>query len=501
MALRFRIARFARAEDGAIMVMWALSLAAFFGLIALAFDIGRLGATQSELQSFADNVALAAAGELDGKADAITRARAAAANLISDRQTFGNGAQALAGVGDYTLTFYRAIPADDSASMNPADATNVPALAAFVEVVVQPRVVDMVFASATAALIGSPEDIAPQVGASAVAGYTQEACDITPLMFCLPSPSFKAEGEIGTMLRLRSSGGGAAWGPGDFGFLDPTRADLGATCAGLNGAQLLTCLIGAEQNVTQCYTQRGVTTDPGHSVGTMDAAFNVRFDIFKATMNGKRTDPRYAPAPNVVKGIVPSGGGACINNEAVSPDTVALPRDTCFGTGSCARFGDGNWNYGQYIDANHGNRDGVFQAGEDAHLTAFSVDPKYAGTRYATYLREIQYGNSLASRRILPTGRAESGRAQCAPAASPRPERRVLVAAGIDCTAYPIAGRTTDIPVEEFFEVFLTEPVGNDGTTPTRLDLWVEIIGSAGGHGYSSAGPGGIFRDVVQLYR
>jgi len=69
---------------------------------ALSFDMGRVASTQSELQSFADNVALATAGELDGNADSITRAQAAAAAMITDTQTFGTNGQAL-NIGDVTL--------------------------------------------------------------------------------------------------------------------------------------------------------------------------------------------------------------------------------------------------------------------------------------------------------------------------------------------------------------------------------------------------------------
>ena len=47
-------------------MFFGVSMAVLFGIVALSFDIGRLGSTQSERQSFADNVALAAAGELDG---------------------------------------------------------------------------------------------------------------------------------------------------------------------------------------------------------------------------------------------------------------------------------------------------------------------------------------------------------------------------------------------------------------------------------------------------
>lgn len=502
MTVRIELTRLGRSEDGAVAILWAISLVVVFGFAALAFDVGRLSATQSELQSFADNVALAAAGELDGKSDALTRANAAAANLIDDTQTFADGGQALGSV-DYTLTFYRELPASDLDPMDPSDITTDPAQAVYAEVIVQPRSVGTPFAAATNALLGLAGGATATVGATAVAGYTQEACDITPLMFCLPPGAFHANDEIGTMIRLRGGGSGSAWGPGDFGFLDPSQADLGATCSGLNGAQLIACLVGAEQNVTQCYTQRGVNTEPGQKVGIEDAIFNIRFDIYKSTMNGKKNDPDYPPAPNVISGLRPAGGGSCIGqNEATAyPDTIPLPRDDCFAAGTCTRWGDGTWDYATYIDTNHGNGNGVLDAGEDSHLTAFPVDPKYAGTRYETYLREIAYGDSVAGGAILSGQGWETGRPQCSSNMSARPERRVVIAAGIDCVTNPVNGNEVGVPVEEFFEVFLTEPVGDDGNSPPTLDLWVEVIGSAGGDGYSSAGPGGIFRDVVQLYR
>ena len=258
MSIRSSIERFRSAEDGSAAILWAISLVVVLGLVALAFDIGRLGATQSELQSFADNVALAAAGELDGKPDAITRSQGAAANLISDAQTFANGGQALAGSVDYTLTFYASLPTDDTAPIT--DITTDPAEAVFAEVVVTPHTVSTAFRAAAIALLGGTGGDSATVGASAVAGYTQEACDITPLMFCLP-PGFKADQEIGTMIQLRSGGGGSAWGPGNFGFLEP-EAGVGDTCEGLTGANLYRCLVGAEMHITQCVSQRGVDIEP-----------------------------------------------------------------------------------------------------------------------------------------------------------------------------------------------------------------------------------------------
>ena len=452
MKFRLNTSRFASSEKGTVAILWAISLVAYFALAALIFGFGRLAATHGELQSYADNVALAAAGELDGRADAITRANLAAANLISDTQTFGTGNNILSGVGDYTLIFHSDLPGDDQAALG-ADVTTDPALAAFAQVIVTPSSVTMPFLTVSQALLGNNNgQISMSVSAEAVAGFTQEACDITPLMFCLPSPGYSAIPNKGKMINLRSGGTGSAWGPGDLGFLDITSADLGSTCAGLNGAQLMICLLGAIQNITQCFNQDGVDTEPGQMVGIEDAVFNIHFDIYKATLNGKRNDPLYAPARNVISGLVPSGGGTCIGqNEAVSPgstglpETMGMPRDTCFNSWACnsplPRFGDGIWDYDGYIAMNHG--------GDDTHLTSQIVSTEYPGTRYETYLREIAYGDSnIGNNYDILNGLAESGRPTCSPYVAPSPKRRVVISAGVDCVANPINGQTNDVKVE-----------------------------------------------------
>lgn len=93
---------FKRSQDGSALLIVALSLAAMIGFLALTFDFGRLATTQSELQSFVDNVALSAAGELDGRGDAITRATAAADQMITSVKAFccARGAMAPTGARD-----------------------------------------------------------------------------------------------------------------------------------------------------------------------------------------------------------------------------------------------------------------------------------------------------------------------------------------------------------------------------------------------------------------
>ena len=73
------------------MVFVSICLVVIVGMAALTFDLGRLAATQGDLQSYADHVALAAAGELDGEDDSITRSTSAAEAMIRDRQTFADG--------------------------------------------------------------------------------------------------------------------------------------------------------------------------------------------------------------------------------------------------------------------------------------------------------------------------------------------------------------------------------------------------------------------------
>ncbi|MGR3374398.1 pilus assembly protein TadG-related protein [Pseudooceanicola nanhaiensis] len=495
-----RLARFVRDEAGSVMVLWIASLVAILGLVALVFDLGRVQVAQGDLQGFADSVALAAAGELDGRADSITRATAAAALMISDTQAYG-GDGTLSGAVDYTLTFLDGLPNDDTVAPT-AFITTDQREATMAWVVATPANIDTLFLRATRALVGATGPATATVSAEAIAGFTMEACDVTPLMFCVPSGwSSTRASSIGDGILLRSGGNGAAWGPGDFGFLDISASAVGVTCAGLTGAKLIGCLIGAEGNVTRCYSQRGVTTEPGQKVGLENSAFNTRFDQFTGIMNRYRNNPNYTVAPNIISGLAPEASGCFKDNPDVSTNSIGLPHDDCFAAGTCTRFGDGSWDYDLYIDTNYGDGNGVLDAGEDSHLTPH-VPAAYAGTRYGVYVAEIEYARTagLTGGAIL-DGRDETGIAQCSANVSSDPKRRVVIAAAVDCTANPINGTTTNVPVEEFVEMFMTEPVGAGTGSPATFDLWVEVIGTAGVSGYGSAGAGGVFRDVVQLYR
>ncbi len=475
------INKFTQSEAGSVLTFWGVSLAVFMGLLALTFDFGRMAATQSELQTFADNVALAAAGELDGTDDAITRAKAAAQSLITDTQTFGTGDKVLGGSDDYTLSFYNGLPDDDTESLTPFG-TSDPREAKYVRVVADNQSIALGLGAAFASLTDSAE-MNNTVGAEAVAGNSRSFCDITPLMFCIPNAAYSAEANIGKTVLLRTGGQGSLWGPGAFGFIDPApgQVDLAGPCFGLTGANLDLCLIAAVGQRTGCIAQSGVDIAPGQRVGNFEAALNVRFDIYSNSLGKQKNNADYAPAPNVIKGYTSTG--QCLANNAIpSLDSVGLPPDDCIIDGSCDRFGDGDWNVGRqnYVDVNY--------LGTDPHPGA--------KTRYEYYQAEIAASGGPNSGIDILASASESGRPSCSPHQSDDPERRVLVAAGIDCTAFEIMGGEKNIPVKEFYKIFMISPVGLDGTR----DFLVEIVGQAGGDG-DDVSSTSLVKDVVRLHR
>src|SRR5436190_1584806 len=85
---RTRLAtEFWRDEGAAIAPLYALALFGLIGIAGVGLDYGRMMAMDSELQNAADEAALAAATQLDGGDDAITRAMAAARDSLADEDS------------------------------------------------------------------------------------------------------------------------------------------------------------------------------------------------------------------------------------------------------------------------------------------------------------------------------------------------------------------------------------------------------------------------------
>ena len=472
---------------GGVLAFSVVLLLFVLGTGGLILDFGRVWNSQSELQAFADHAALVAAGELDGTSDAITRAEAALAQLITDRQAYASE-DAILDDTDLQVTFLNGLPADDTDDDIGPFVTTDPALAQYVRVGVNPHTVSTIFANVLLTVSGN-DQVDLNVGAAAVAGYTQFVCDITPLMFCPPSGMNREElrGWLpGRQIRLKAQG---FWGPGAFGLLD-VNFDPDGPCGTPNeGANFFRCAIGVERSITRCFARRGVGVRPGQAVGPANSGLNTRFDIYATSLQSSRNDPDFAPAPNVIKGFKGSGGSGCINNNPTPSNVAGLPRSQCLLDENCGGP-DPRFDSSSTVDPGQ-RTDYVQQNYADVGM---ADKTNGATTRYQMYVNEI--ANSVGGD-ILDTsaGLEESGRPTCSSNMSSDPDRRVLVAAAVDCgTLAP--GNAENVPVIDFYRIFMTNLAGD----PDPADVWVEVIEHVDPFGGGPPGSGFV-HDFVQLYR
>src|SRR4249919_4148616 len=183
-----------RNSAGAVAPTIALSLVRLIAAGGIAFDYARLASLDSELQNAADQAALAAATQLDGQADAATRAVAAAQSLITNESRFGNdscGVTIETGVTNASCTaggatarvriqFY-ANKTDAEADTNGFAATATNGISAkFVTVEVAERKAKYALTPIAAAFSSGT------MGAAATAGMGSAICKVPPVMICNP---------------------------------------------------------------------------------------------------------------------------------------------------------------------------------------------------------------------------------------------------------------------------------------------------------------------------
>jgi Flp pilus assembly protein TadG len=543
------IRRLLKSSSGAVAPTVALSL---FGLIAVggvAFDYARMAGMDTELQSAADQAALAAAGQLDGQAGACARAAAAASALVSNQTLFANesGGTRLIGVENENtcdatgaIQFYQSYDKDSDTPGPPAtDDSN----AKVVIVSVNPREAFFALTPIVAALRSG------NIGAKAVAALGSAICKMPPVMICNPAEtagntSFNPSDYVGDGLRLTSVGNGSGiWAPGNFGYLD--------TQSGVNGAPGLREALGWDSPPGECVSTDGVDTKPGATVTVTDA-MNTRFDIFQNDNTSCPSGGTCSPSINSTKDVVrPGNSSSCkfVNNgqgwqlpsnyygsgnypalgstpgplpASFTPTSMGTPRDECHAVssnGSCTngRIGDGIWDVNAYFRTNYRRSDGTYwvsgtgtgswQANTGLSPSAPRVipgtttpNPAYA-SRYNVYNWEIQHrgqvidGVSVLGSRIAsgtgPNALTSFGTSQCAAGQIPEatvPDRRRVSVAVVNCSANGVKGNVTGVPVEKWIDVFLVEPSLSRERTSDG-DMYVEVIGEsvAGGSG-STAG-------------
>lgn len=494
------------AEDkGAIAPTFAIGLFVLIGMAGISFDYARLATLDTELQTAADQAALAAASQLDGRSGAITRATNAASGLVTNKTIFGdNGGTAVAIA---TPTFYQSY---DSATDTFGAVTSADSDASVVKVAVVAR---KAFYALTPVIgLFNSGDI----NAEAIAGLGSSICKVPPLMICNPNESinatFPTASDRGKGILLEAGGGGGTWGPGNYGYLD-----FGS------GAKDLEESLGANGSVEDCLNQDDIKTKTGNNA-SVTRGLNTRFDIYDngltnycAAANGK-----CSPAQNVLKDVIhlAYGTGTDQSNNCKFangndpwelpsvgytgqastplPKSMGLPRDNCHATsvtGSCSgnRFGDGSWNRTLYMAVNH---PGV----------AVSVPQAWAGratpaelSRYDVYRWEI--ATSALSARLAetrpklnpqgkPTGQNKSYYSFAAPVcaapvapSSSQKDRRLLTAAVVNCTADNVQGATTLNNIVNWVDLFYVEPSlarSYGGVSYTRPDqIYVEVVGVA----------------------
>jgi hypothetical protein len=498
-----------------------------FGLIAaggIAFDYARMASMDTELQSAADQAALAAASQLDGEPGSCERAVGAAQNMLANTTLMANesgGARAITiedpGVcdGDTGITFNADASVrfyqDIDKSTPSVDDSN----AKFVEVSVDPREAFFALTPIVGALRSG------NVAASAFAGLGEAICKTPPLMVCNPNPGteFDAASLRGVGIQVTGHGNNdcnpakdpscksstQAWGPGDFGFLD-----VGGTNATLMKA------LGFQDVPIDCLqtTDQDVTT--GNPQGVY-SAINTRFDIYDfSSGNGTTLAPCFSgscpAAPNVTKDLIKSdtstNGNSCkisnqgwhlppdnrqfwpknvsaiagtpleqINDTAHSPSILAmgLPRDNCHysslgklcsaytgytGSGK-DRIGNGDWARGDYFAKYHP-----------------TTKPSNAATitRYETYRWEmantaIPY-DATAGQRGTPV--CSTG------TVNPGTDRRVISVAVVNNCA-ELSGTSRSVEIGDWVDMFLVEPtMDGRGNGALKDSIYMEVIGKTG---------------------
>jgi hypothetical protein len=485
--------RFFRSEHGAVMIYVAALLPFLVAGGLVVVDGARLYNLQTLLQNGADSLAIAAARELDGRANAIARAQAAMANLLDNKEKFGTqGAATITVSTQKPPRFLSALPDSDDIEIDASLETSTDSEAQFIEVTVEAEL-NTIF---PAQFFNSVAQV--HTWATAVAGFNLVACDYTPVFICNP---FEDPGlpfsivDVATdpslsyikrrQIILRQYGGGTSqYSPGNYGFLQPLQNP---------GADALRDMIGMT-NPPTCFLQNGVTLRPGF-VATVRDALNVRFDMYNGPMNASKSNPDFRPAQNVRKGMLSESACNPVPDNCSTPVTRKLGRDFDFPYMD-NRMGNGEWDFDDYWQTNFpgidppGNQSGDYQC----NATTCTNPP----SRYDVYRDEISRDLHLNSHNVCSdpgNDNGERGLPRCStvtPTADP--DRRLLFGAVINCVEQGITGGASGpYPVEAFVSFFVTEPV------PSATDDIIIEIADVFEPGGGGAAPD--IRPEVQLYR
>lgn len=370
-------------DRGAVGPLYAIALTTLIVVAGVGFDYGRMVTAQSELQNAADQAALAAATQLDGTDGAMDRARKAARNYFyNTTRTADDDKGPAITIADSGFTFF-----SDGNAGTPASSD---ADASAVEVSVDSR--EVFYALTPVVAVMSSGGIL----AHARAMMKRSACQVPPIMVCVDRNDFPLPADEGKGLLMHflpSQTSTAPLAPGNLGFLS------------LEGGPSDNRMLGRNGPFNDCTQLENIETDPGNR-STQVEAMNSRFDVFANPLSCKSDSGDFCPSQNVRKNMViketgtidlPAGwptttplkpgdpgypqcgaagmSRASANQWLANPDAGAFPNDDCFAAGTCSYLGNGSWNIGAYLAANH----------PGVPASSFAK-----GTRYEVYKWELQ---------------------------------------------------------------------------------------------------------------
>lgn len=487
-----------RSEQAAVAPTVALSL---FGLImvgGLAFDYSRMASLDTELQTAADQAALAAATQLDGGTNARVRATAAAQSLLRNITLMANDTNAPSGdtraIAVPTITFYQSY---DAATDVAGSAASSDADAKVVIVTVGARRASFAFTPIIGALTSG------DISAEAVATLSSSVCKIPPLMICAPGSSYPQASDLGKGILLEAGGGGA-WVPGNYGYLE---------AAGGNGANAIRDAIGSNTDAAACVSNEpGVDTKTGN-MASVPVWLNTRFDVYdKNNVPACANNGDFCPAENVRKDMTriekvavvtgkndpeppnPGCGAAGATVDAdydYDPAVSNFPRDdsqaTCTTSdNSCPKFGTGAWGRETYAANVHGMT--------AATLAAAVGKPVESLTRWDVYNWELanpgsrmtpfsQLNSEPVSSKTQGQNKTWTFTNKCGyptpkngTGVVPGPtqkDRRLLTVAIVDCTGEN--GRF-NAHILRFADMFLTQPSIDRSNLTGKDQVYVELV-------------------------
>lgn len=250
-----------RRQQGAVIITVALFTLFLLGFMGAALDFGRLFVVKTELQTAMDSCALAAAQELDGAPDALTRATNAGKTAGNLNKVHFQGAAA--GIGDEDITFSDTLAGSYSHAFTPVTDAKY-AKCTRTKSGMTPWLLHAMSAFTGGGAAEQPLAVAASAVASRVPSQTN--C-LVPIGVC-EKPGGFTRGEWIEGVRNPAPGGPLA--PGQFGWIKFKNLTSGA-------ADIMGLLSGNGQcNLPGLATE----VQDGYIAGA-EAAWNTRFGIYE----------------------------------------------------------------------------------------------------------------------------------------------------------------------------------------------------------------------------